>query len=308
MYVYADIVIIINIAMNGIILVLTAWVAGINYKVWRILTASALGAVYALGGVAAELELLYTPLAKLAVAAALVYAAFGSRSGRLLAKAVACFYLVSFVLGGAVTGWLYYFQVGTLVNTGREAWLSLSWQQLLAGTAVAVLLSVFALRRLAANLIRRRALLPVIVSYGGRQARLLSLLDTGNQLFTAVGRKPVVLVEAKALEPVLSEAVNGFLHSNQPELWLANLQQCCDQSWLGRIQPIPYQAVGNRSLLLGFRPDSLTVLTPAARVETDAVVIGIYSGRLSPDGSYNALLHPMLVQLVNVKEGANICA
>ncbi|HWQ60986.1 MAG TPA: sigma-E processing peptidase SpoIIGA, partial [Negativicutes bacterium] len=99
MYVYADILLLINTVMNGVILLLTAWAAGIVCKAWRLAAAAFLGAPYALGGLFSALAPLYIPAAKLIAAAVLVRLAFGALRWRPLLLAVAAFYLVSFLLG-----------------------------------------------------------------------------------------------------------------------------------------------------------------------------------------------------------------
>jgi len=60
--------------------------------------------------------------------------------------------------------------------------------------------------------------------------------------------------------------------------------------------------------MLGFRPDNLTVITATGSIAADEVVVGIHSGRFSADGAYAALLHPAVMQAIDNKEVANICA
>jgi len=107
-YIYADIFMIFNIVLNGIILLFTALLAGVNYKLWRILFAAALGSIYALGSLLNDYSVLYTPWAKLLASLIIVLSAFPIRSVRSLAVIVSGFYIVSFLLGGAVFGWLFF--------------------------------------------------------------------------------------------------------------------------------------------------------------------------------------------------------
>ncbi|MDR3564935.1 MAG: sigma-E processing peptidase SpoIIGA [Negativicutes bacterium] len=308
MYIYADVFLVLNIVLNSIILVLAAWSAGIPYRVWRILTAAVFGSVYALGGLAGEYVLLYSPPVKLLVSVIIVILAFPAKSFRLLLTAIAAFYLVSLLLGGAIIGWLLFAQSGDSGLAQGIAWARPAWTHLAAGTAIVFGLAFLTFRHMAANRARRPMLFPLILSYGGRQIELTALLDTGNQLFSLPERTPVVLITERALAPLLSEAVKDYLKTTEPVDWLAHLDRCQDFHWLSRIQIIPYRAVGASSMLLGFRPDCLVVLTKAGRIETNAVVVGIYSGNLAADDTYHALLHPVVMQFANTKEGAGICA
>lgn len=304
MYVYADILLIINTLMNSLILMLTAWAAGAALRPWRILAAAFLGALYALGGLLPGAAPFYNPAAKLAASAALVWLALGARSWRTLLFATACFYLVSLLLGGAILGWL----MLASPAGGGAPWPAVTWRHLVAGGLLALLLVGLVWRRLLAGLTRRRLLMPLILEYAGRRVRLTALLDTGNHLYTLGGQRPVVLVERSGLDPLLGGSVSAYLQRTPPASWLANLDQCGDPEWLARVQVIPCRGIGGASLLLGFRPDNLTVITATGSIAADEAVVGIHSGSFTADGGYAALLHPAVLKAIDNKEVANICA
>lgn len=308
MYIYADLFFLVNLIMNCIILVLTAKASGLRYRGWRILAAAALGSVYALGDLAGSYEYLYSPLCKAAASVAIVLAAFGATSAYILAVSVACFFAVSFLLGGAVFGWLFLFQPEGLFYSGDLSSLRLSWDHLVISVGFTVLLVLVSLRRLTAYFTKREMFFPLVIFYRGRQAAMTSLLDTGNRLFSTLGRKPVVLVAQEALEPLLGDQAARFLRETGPGAWLDNLERCGDQAWISRIEIIPYQAVGSNSLLLGFRPDWVLVRTRTGDIISSDVVIGIYGGRMAFDDSYHALLHPVVLKNHRSREGAVVCA
>ncbi|MBP2653081.1 MAG: sigma-E processing peptidase SpoIIGA [Firmicutes bacterium] len=308
MYIYADIILAVNVVMNSFILILTGWSAGIDYKVWRAITAAFLGGVYSLGEVTVGIALLYTPMAKALVSVIIIYIAFGKHSWRSFIVSIVWFYIIAFLIGGAVFGWLFFVGASYTTVPGNEVWITASWQHIVMGTLLVMLLFLVALRRVKADTFRRQLIYQVIVYYGGRQERLMALLDTGNRLFTATGQTPVVVVEHKAIETLLSEAAKSYLKEHLPAMWLVDMGQCHDQAWLDRVQCIPFRGVGGSSMLLGFRPDRMVVVTKKGRIETDSVVIGVYSGSIDAAGAYNALLHPGILQFGSGKEGANICA
>lgn len=301
MYVYADILLLVNTVMNSLILMFTAWAAGITYNIWRLIFAAVLGSVYALGGLAGDGSIVYSLPAKLAAAAILVAAAFGRRPWRSLMLLTGYFYIVSLLLGGAVVGWL------LLAVPAGVGWPQVSVWHLLAGTTVALALFFLVGRRFIAGLGRRRLFIPVGVSLDGREVKLTGLVDTGNSLYTMGGRRPVILIEREAVEPLLSQPLRDYLKKTRPDAWLANLEKCGDPGWLGRIQVIPCRGASGSGLLLGFRPDRLTIVTAAGEAQPDAVV-AIHAGRLDPAGGYAALLHPLAMQSIEAKEGGNICA
>ena len=308
MYIYADVVFIVNIIMNSIILMLTAWVSGIAYKIWRIILAAAVGSCYVLVGMLPMMEICHTIVAKLAVSFFLICIAFGLQSKRILFLLLASFYVVAFILGGSIVGWLYFWQTNGYVNTLTMNLRNLPWENLLWGSCLGSILIVSIIRRMLAGVTRRQNLYHIKIEYDGRIAELTAMLDTGNSLYTTIGRKPVVLVSQYAVEPILSEDVVAYLRENAPDMWLVNLAQCVDEKWLSRTQIIPYHGIGSRSMLLAFRSDALIVSSKNGIIAIHDVVIAIYCGALSGDGTYASLLHPQILNELYKKEEASICA
>jgi len=308
MYVYADVVFFVNIIMNGIILLLTAWITSVTYKVWRILLAATIGSFYVLVGIAPGFMSVNHMLFKFIMPLILIIVAFGIKPGRLLVFLMASFYIVAFILGGAVVGWLYFWQTTTFSGSLIVFPATLSWIHLLLGTSIGISLMIIVVRRMLPLMTRRHNLYQVRLEYEGRTVELTGMLDTGNGLYTVIGRKPAILVNRYALEPILSEQVVAFLRNNTSEMWLTNLDKCVDLAWLSRIQIIPYHAIGSRSMLLAFRPDRFMISGKVGFIDASDMVIGIYSGTFSGDGAYAVLLHPQIMNELSKKEGVSICA
>lgn len=299
MYIYVDIVLIINIIMNSIILLLTAWTMRVGYKTWRLLAAASAGALYVLAGLLFQAPLLFEPLFKVLVSFLIIVIAFGRRPLRILLLLVGIFFIVSFMLGGAVLGWLFFWQSGNLMQVIArfKAGLNvISWRYLAGGGAFGAILIGVMLRNIVRRLICFKTVYKARVQYGGRAVEFKGMLDTGNSLYTPIGRRPVVLVNQAAIEAILDERVRNYLRSNPPDSWLVNLEKCDSPDWLDRVQVIPCRAVSGSGMLLGFRPDSIEVTNENEVVKTTDVVLGIYGGMLSSEGLYEALLHPAVIQ------------
>lgn len=307
MVVYGDIIVAVNIVMNAIILWLTALATGITGKAWRIAAASVLGAVYVLISVFEYTTVFYHPIGKGLVSVAIVYIAYGYSSFRMLLFQVGVFYLISFILGGAIWGWLYFLQQNSPVLLSTVS-IAVQWSYLLTGMFLGVGLVVLLVRRCLGRMYRKQTVYPVTIEYAGKTVATSAMLDTGNGLYTIVGRKPVILVELAVIGGVLSQMVEEFLTGCQAENWLGNLYECKDSEWLGRVEVVPYRAVGNKSMLLAFRPGSLSITTDSGILTVDHVAVAIYSGTLSNDGTYHALLHPDLFKSGKNEGEANLCA
>jgi len=306
MNVYADIVFIINIIMNSIILLLTAWISSTKYKLWRILVAAAVGSCYVLVSIMPGVMIINHVVFKGIIPLILIVLSFGIKPGRLIFLLMTSFYITSFILGGAVVGWLYFWHTNPWFDGAST---SLSWTHLLWGSSIGIFSIFIIVRRIMLpRMTHQHNLYQVKLEYEGRTVELTGLLDTGNGLHTVIGRKPVILVNQFALEPILSKEVVAFLRKNTSEMWLTNLNDCADLAWLSRVQIIPYHAIGCKSILLAFRPDRFMISDKSKFMDVGDMVIGIYSGTLSQDGTYTVLLHPQIINELSKKEGASICA
>lgn len=306
MYIYADVVLVVNFIMNSIILAVTAYAAGISFRWYRLFLAALAGGMYVLLGIFPELKILYGTAGKLIVSVALILAAFGRRPVKITIMLVGVFFIVSFALGGATLGWLYFIQSESPYWSGSN--IQISWKTLAVGSAVAVTLLVFLARRMLSSMFRRKTFYRAKIEYDGRCEELVGMMDTGNGLYSLLGRKPVVLLAWQSALNLVGSQVASYLTANSSEVWLARLDECKDSVWLARVEIIPCQSVGGKSMLLGFRPDSITVMTEEGVACTSEVLIGLYDGVFGNGSDCQALLHPALITSFNTTKEAGVCA
>lgn len=292
--VYVDEVIANNLVMNCAILYLTARLAGISYRFWRLVGAALTGSLYLLVLFLPVGAYLYNFAAKLLLSVVMLVIAFGWLSWRRFLLVWALFLGISFMVGGVVMG------ISSLVaSTGNEI---AGYRFLWPGILVALLLVGVAGRK--GNLLRRRIAaaffrVPVILHVGTAKIELEGLIDTGNQLRDPVTRDPVVVVELEALKDFLPGEVREALAKEHDPDFPVLATGVKDTAWLRRLRLIPYRSLGKSGgVLVGFRPDMVEVLYGGKVVKTSRVVVAIYRHRLSPEASYNALLHPALLKAV----------
>lgn len=312
MKIYADVIFLLNFIMNSLVLLVTAYISGVGWKLWRVFLAAAIGAFYVLGEWLPFLSVLYYLPSKILSLSALIYIAFGYPSGKAFLVLTGSFLISSFLLGGAVLGWIGLTNNDGLLWGSNPSPIHVLWTHLLGGVCMGLVLLALVFRQLFSRLQQRRSLYQVTIKYAAGSVSLAALLDTGNSLYGSTGN-PVVLVEYTALKNLLPDLAVQYLESCSPAEWLTNLSQCEDSEWIKRIQVIPYKAVGITGMLLGFRPDKLVVFYNNRYFATDQVVIGIYTGVLSEAGLYTALLHSAILNQVNLypvtnkKKEAGIC-
>ncbi len=308
MYVYADVIVALNSILNLIILYLTAKVAGGNFSWRRIIFCSIMSSIYVLGEFYPPLFFLYMLPAKIILSLIIVIGAFGYTSLRQLIQLLGFFYLVSFIIGGAVVGWMYLLPTAdcypaTLVSSFHH----LTCGDVLLGSLFGVGLVLLLAKGIIERRINRRMVMEILIEYKDKSTTAKALIDSGNRLFTIAGHRPVVIIELRAIERILSSQVVYYLHQTMVDDWIAGIENCHDPEWLERMEVIPYQSVGKQSIMVGFRPDSVRVKMQNDELLLD-VILGIVKEKLSPDGQYLALLHSQIIDYFGNNEEAVVCA
>lgn len=230
--IYADEILVLNLAADYVLLLMTAKVAGFPARRLRLLAAAFLGALYAL--VAAMFPPLSGWPGKGICCVLMALTAFGR--GRKLLRLTLVFIGLSAAFAGGVTA---------LAGRGRvKLWV----------TASAFLLgAVFypaAFRRIGTHRVVGQVE-TVRVELGGKSASFQALVDTGNTLRDPVTGEPVTVCVPEALRPLF--------RTGEAEL-LANGDPTEAAKVLGdRFRLVPYRSLGGGGVLAAFRPDRLVI-------------------------------------------------
>lgn len=299
MRVYGDIFLLTNFVVDLALLWAAATLARHPARIWRLALGACVGAAYSLGVLVAGRGPSGGLLGLLVAAAGMLAAAFLPTTPAAFVALYGYFLAAAVFLGGAVL-------VTDLAASSLRPDYALGpsearWWAVAAGLAV-----VLTAGRAAWGSFRRRSreagrLLAVTAEVDDRSADLTALVDTGNQLRDPLSGHPVVVVELTAIAALLPARLvevyqagpaagldGGFIGS------LSGLDRL-PESWLARVRVVPFTSLGKENgLLLGFRPDGLTVRGSGGPGRRRDVVVCVYAGTLSEDGSYNALLHPDL--------------
>ncbi len=277
--VYIDRVFALNLAVDYLLLVCTARLAGAPLERGRLLGCAALGGAYAVAVFLPGMEVLGNPLVKLLVGLGMSYLAFRPlrRSWRL----TALFFVLSGALGGLMLG------VGLALGSPavlfhRLYYANISWPVLLGTTAAMVLLLYLIFGQGARH--GGGELMTITVSIHHHQHQLPALHDTGNTLRDPISGQPVLVIEQTALEALCDQETYAILKSSAaPEEKMAQLH-CCDRGQGFTL--LPFRSVGKSSgLLLAVRSDYIQV----GGVTYPHILVAISEGKLSDGGSYQAL-------------------
>ena len=249
--VYVDRLLALNLAVDYLLLMTTATLAGTPLRRLRFAVCAAVGAFYAVS--VFLLPVLAHPLCRIGVGMVLARCAFHRevRPWRL----TALFWLLSGGLAGLLLA------LGLLVGSPmgllrRVYYANISWPVLLGTAAVFYGLLHVVFRQGARH--EGGELMDIEVVLNGRRCRLRALRDNGNTLRDPVGGQPVLVAEASALRGLWpAAAVEILCSAAAPEEKIARLYRA------GVSIPfvlLPFRAVGTEGgLLLACRSDHIQI-------------------------------------------------
>jgi stage II sporulation protein GA (sporulation sigma-E factor processing peptidase) len=289
--VYVDVLFAVNMAVNYIILLATGRLAGRAVKAWRLGLSAASGSLYASLALVFPLSSAFSLPARIAFGVFMVALAYPGVRGVGFLTVVSAFFLCSALTAGTAYALL---QSG--VNRALRASLlggsdpSVHWWMVALSLAA---LSAFPLIAKIGGYQPGRPLplMSMELVVGGQRLDLTALVDTGNNLRDPVSGLPVVVVDWQSLQKVMPGEVYTFFQST----W-DRIPSCLADSPIGRrLRLIPYESLsGKKGVLPGFRPDLLVLMKKGGNKVLRNAIVGVSGERLSPNGLYQALLHPDL--------------
>ena len=250
--VYADSVFLLNGAMDYVLFLVTARLAGIPLKRRRYLLAALLGAVYAVAVFLPGLGFLGAFPAKMAVGVLLALVSFGGEEKLL--RLVLLLFAVSCAMAGCVLA------LGLLAGSRVPVsngifYTDVDAKVLLIATAAAYLVLTVVFRAAARHGVGGE-LLPVSVSISGRTVKLTALHDNGNSLRDPAGGGAVLVAAPGSLDGALPALVRRLLTPEMLRYPADLLEPLRAAAPALRPRLLPYRAVGvPGGLLLTIRAD-----------------------------------------------------
>jgi len=302
--VYIDIMFMREFIFDALLLSITAWLIKLKWSWWKIGLASMLGALYTIALFFPQLSFMFHFSFKVLTSVFMLLIAFGYKGLHHLLKNLIVFYLISFLAGGVTTG-LYYLFLPTanafwkqvlLMNDGIYAVIQTSFLYLIIGFSIAAFLVYKTVTLRKKQQLIEHNLVNVNITLKGEQLNCIALIDTGNQLYDPLTRMPVVIVEAKLLEPSFPELV-AALKSNEVSAY--NFSKLSDELldiWQTKIKIIPFRSVNkDGQFIVALKPEKLVFIHNEQVFTTNKVLLGIDYGHLSSERKYQAILHPALI-------------
>ncbi|MGB9868218.1 MAG: sigma-E processing peptidase SpoIIGA [Bacillota bacterium] len=284
MVVYADVVFLINLAMDLLILLASARTAGVEVALPRVMAGACFGSAFSVLALLAPGSPLDTWWAKTLAGAVMVLVSFNPATPKLLAVLSAYFLGYSFLVAGAT------FAVLALFSTNSPV---VRWWVLPAGGVLALGISQGA----------RRALAPawpgesvrVRIDIAGGTTECIGLVDTGNRLVDPLTGQPVIIVQSRVISQLFPVVISSLLEREEPDM-VGAIQAAGElEGWRTRFRLIPYSTVGSTGVMVAVRVDWLGLSCSRGSWNRRNALVALSWRELSPDGSFAALIQPRLL-------------
>lgn len=279
-----DIAFLTNFVTDFAWLLATGSLAGVRPKWWRVAVAAALGAAAAVWAYFPDGRWLAAgPGALLGTTVLLAVAFWPCSLAQALRTAAYC------ILSGAA-------MAGVALLIGGRGLHPVSDALVAAGLLLCLAGGRYLWQSARDRFRLTRGLYRLQIRHGGSCVELPALMDTGNALRDPLTGTPVAVVAGAALEGLLPGAVLMAARDG----WEGFERLPGD--WAARCRLVPYRAVGRSAgMLLAFVPDGLAYRPPEGKdwVSVHGLV-GLAGECLHPEGLYQALLPPKLVEAAAV--------
>lgn len=289
MTVYLDIILLENLCMNYIILFATGLICKIKIKQIRIIIASILGGIYSILSFAPILKLYSNIILKIILSITMIYIAFKPEGIKKLAKELILFYLVSFAFGGCAFCLLYFIKPQEILM--RNGYLTGTYPikiALLGGIVGFVIVNI-AFKLVKGKISKKDMFCNIEIFLKKKSINIRAMIDTGNLLKDPISGIPVIVVEKRELEPLISrnitDNINLILEGRVEELAKEVKEN------LPKFRVIPFTSLGKQNgLLLGFIADKIIIKTSEDEKQFEKLIIGIYDKYLTKNGAYTGLI------------------
>ena len=248
MTVYADILFIVNFSLDYVSLYITGRLMSLPLRMWRLCAAAALGAVYAVTALFFDMpEVLYITVT-LGVSCVMCMCAYRCRGAVGCVSASILLFSVGCALGGAMTA---------LYSLGAGYEDSRSGETSTGGAMVLVAAMATAAVAVGGRISRSRRgvrVERVTVTVGDRAVSLDALYDSGNLLRDPVSGRAAMIVSSDAIAAILPREVSDAATNGVTEL-----TETLPPNIIGRVRVLPVSNVYGHGMLLGYRPDCVSV-------------------------------------------------
>lgn len=288
--IYLDMVYLLNVLVDYLLLMLTARILKLTYKKWRLFFAASIGGMIVLFLFTPFASFVYHPLFKIGLSFLMIYIAFSFVSIGRFIHHVLTFYFMTFIVGGGMFALHFLFQTEVHVIEGmfytKTSGMGdpISWLFVCITLPLLYIFSKKRLDELTFYLGKKEQMVDVLIGMKEKTIECQGLVDTGNQLYDPVTKKPVLILSKKAVEQLFS--VEDVLM----------IRKCLWEEFLFKSEHffrlIPYKVVGKEEQLLPIVKPTLLLIN-GQKVEG---YVGLTHIELSEAEEFLCIVHPKMMR------------
>ncbi len=311
MTVYLDVIWLLNLLFDCLILYLTALILKRSIRIWRLLAGGFIGAFIILLTFSPLTGVANHPITKLFCSILMILTVFGFQRLIFFVKGLMTMYLVTFLLGGTLIGTHYFIQSNTEMTANvLKASVQgfgdpISWVFVLIGFPIAWHFSKKNFETMEMTKIQFDQMVHVAITINGDTFVFTGLVDSGNQLYDPLSRKPVMFVSIKSQMDRFPDIIKTL--STEAERIIMGEAEI-PAEWQNRIRVIPCSVVGQEHhLIAAIKPDRIQITKSNSEYLCENGLVSFTIQELSADDSYQCIVHPkMLTGLQKNKESEKV--
>jgi len=280
--IYLDVLVAVNIFVTYILLVCTRVVAKLQTKKWGVVISTIIGGASSLIIFWEEMPIALSIVYKILIGIIISYSAFVPNNRKLFFKTTLAFFLVNFIFGGV----MYFIEITLNINNilyiNGTVYFDISVLFLVSMTLICyglLLVGDYFLRKRASE----NTIYEVLLYFRNECVTLKALYDTGNHLTDGLDSKPVIIVELKEILRFFSTSETVFFMDN-------DLSSDVPATIKNVFRIIPCSSVTGSSILKGFIPEKIEIISKDYKYETTFLVVAVSNGDLQ-NGEYNCILN-----------------
>ncbi len=289
--VYVDILVLTNFIADYFLLLLTAFLAAVEVKRWRLFLGAGAASFSSLLIFAPEMSLVLEILVKLAISLVIVVITFGFSNLKRYIKAAVVFYAANVILaGGAMLVWSIFAPRGLIVRNGA-VFYNISPIVLIATCAAVYIISIIVSKIISRRQSRGREY-SVVLEFEGKKARVRGIVDSGNMLRDAISGSPVIVCDFDKISCLLNSELCEIMKKQNFELGFYSA--ITTSRYKNRFRVIPFESVGGSGVMAALVMDRAVITCGGETCEVPDVIMAVTHKKIA-GGEFDVLLNPELI-------------
>lgn len=297
MTIYIDIVLLENIIMNYIIIYATAIILKKNKRHIRFFIASFIGAIYSILAYISILKIYSNIFLKIILSIIIVYIAFNPQNIKKMWKALAIFYLVSFVFGGVAFAMIYMVKPQDVLMRNGLFLGTYPLKTIILGAIISFVLIVVVFKIIKTQISKKSMYCDIEIKLNEKIINTKAMIDTGNLLKDPITNTPVIVVERSLLYECLPKEI---LNNIEKILGgdLDSVPENIKNKYISKLKIIPFSSLGKENgMLIGIKSEYIILKNSELQEDKKIknIIVAIYEKSLTKKGEYRALVGLELV-------------